>query len=364
VVWLRAALNDPEARGLAADLLAGGSADVVVLGYGNPPGLDPPDPRAQLAWQAIRIRHSDWKSLRDALSFAGTRTAAEVWPELQLANGDRFYVRGTRVCRPAEQVDDAGMVMVSLCSGTFTMGTAENDPGAELAWSAERPAHSVTLSDFHIGKYEVTHEQYWAFEPDHESSWSQRLGRESSAELPVTDVDWSQAMAFCESRGYRLPTEAEWEYAARAGTRDPWSFPVPEKDLRLYAESAKSNRFSARIPIGAEAMKSQFDRFAWHSGNASEAQPVGTRDANPWGLHDMHGSVWEWVNDWHGSYLPGLQVDPVGPATGDYRALRGGSFFLRARGPALRGPGRGGGGPVNRGRFVGFRCARGPAPPP
>src|SRR6185503_16875817 len=123
----------------------------------------------------------------------------------------------------------------------------------------EQPAHVVTLSGFSIGKFEVTNREYRTFRPDHRST-------RDEDEFPVTDVSWEEAKAFCEHFGGRLPMEAEWEYAARAGTKTAWSF---GDDERRVSQSA------------------------WFSGNSdSVSHSVGTRTANPWGLHDMHGNVW------------------------------------------------------------------------
>jgi len=151
-------------------------------------------------------------------------------------------------------------------------------------------------------------------------------------DLPAENVTWSDAKDFCEHYGYRLPTEAEWEYAARAGTRTRYSFGDDEGKLSEYA---------------------------WYNENSGGApHPVGTLKPNPWGLHDMHGNVWEWCWDWYGSYLPEPQIDPVGPPAGNYRGLRGGSFVDRAE--DLRSANRIRGGPENRIQNFGFRCARGP----
>ena len=124
---------------------------------------------------------------------------------------------------------------------------------------------------------------------------------------PVENVSWDDVQEFIRRLNareggatYRLPTEAEWEYAARAGTTTRWSF-------------------------GDDA--SQLGRYAWHDGNAGgQTHPVGQLQPNPWGLYDMHGNVWEWVQDWYGKYASGTAVDPAGPSSGSYHVFRGGGW--------------------------------------
>jgi formylglycine-generating enzyme required for sulfatase activity len=138
--------------------------------------------------------------------------------------------------------------------------------------------------------------------------------------------------AACEFFGGRLRTEAEREYAARAGRQTAWSFGNDEERLGEYA---------------------------WYGANSGNTpHTVGAKKANAWGLHDMHGNVWEWVADWYGPYTSGAQTDPSGPAAGGSRVLRGGSFYSSAR--VLRSASRGRGEPKARNRGFGFRCARGP----
>jgi formylglycine-generating enzyme required for sulfatase activity len=221
------------------------------------------------------------------------------------------------VCVPGEERAVAGIVFVRICFGTFTMGSAEDDPQAS---ANEKPAHEVTLSEFWIGKTEITNEQYRRVLYDHEGA----------AQLPVTSVTWADAQAACEYFGGRLPTEAQWEYAARAGSQTAWSLGADEKMLSEYAWYGKS----------------PFQR----------AHPVGTKKPNAWGLYDMHGNVKEWVADWLGTYPSVAQTNPAGPSTGEARVVRGGSFASRAR--ILRSAARGRLQPESRDWTVGFRCVR------
>ena len=231
-----------------------------------------------------------------------------------------------QACRSGEEIEDQGMIFVRVCAHTFTMGSAEDDP---RSLSRERPAHQVTLSEFWIGKLEVTNEQYREFLAEHPGD----------PNLPATSVSWFEARSFCESRGFQLPTEAQWEAAARAGQTSAWSFGDDEEDL---------------------------GRYGWYSDNAGrQAQPVGTREPNAWGLHDMHGNVMEWVADEYALYSEEAKVDPTGPAekpTAVARVLRGGSALARAK--SLRSAARIRYAPELKFEAVGFRCVRsGPASP-
>jgi formylglycine-generating enzyme required for sulfatase activity len=190
--------------------------------------------------------------------------------------------------------------VVNIPAGSFTMGsTAEVD---------ERPAHRVEITrPFAIGKYEVTQAQWTAVMGSNPSQFS-------GTTFPVERVTWAEAQMFVErlsamtGRSYRLPTEAEWEYACRAGEAGHFSFGNNERVLA---------------------------RYAWFDANSRE-QPhaVGQREPNAWGIHDMHGNVWEWCSDWYAEsyYASSQAADPQGPATGTHRTLRGGSYGSIASG--------------------------------
>ncbi len=253
--------------------------------------------------------------VREALDGWGVKITGGVVGELEPAREEK-----EGLCRPGEEeMADNGIVFVRICAGTFTMGSADDDP---LADDDEKPAHKVTLSEFWIGRFEVTNDEFRRLHPDH--------GGEDK--LPAAPVTWSNAQGFCEHYGFRLPTEAEWEYAARAGTQTLWSF-------------------------GDE--KSALTHHAWYDGNSGKApQPVGRKEPNPWGLYDMHGNVWEWVADWYGPYSPRPETDPTGPSPGALRVVRGGSFLFAPR--RLRSANRLRNHPVDRSRYLGFRCVRRP----
>jgi formylglycine-generating enzyme required for sulfatase activity len=225
--------------------------------------------------------------------------------------------------------EDSGIVFVQLCGGSFNLGSADGDPD-------EKPVHPVILSDFWIGKTEVTNAQYRAFQSSRSAAatLSTSLGDD---QLPAVNVSWESAKAACEHWGGRLPTEAEWEYAARAGSQTPWSFGANEKKLGDYA---------------------------WYEKNSDgKPHPVGRKKANAWGLYDMHGNAWEWVADGYRDYpadAAEAQRDPSGPTTGDH-LLRGGSFDNGARNLrcANRHPFTTGGELI---KGIGFRCVRTFAP--
>ena len=198
-------------------------------------------------------------------------------------------------------VNSLGLRMVRLPAGTFTMGSP---PGAPMRQEEERPRRVTLTMAFRIAATEITQRQWLALMPQNRSP-------QQGDDLPVTSVSWREAQAFClklsqkEGASYRLPTEAEWEYACRAGDDSP----------------GKAAELAA---------------VAWYADNSEEAtRPVGSKRPNAWGLHDMLGNVAEWTLDVYGPY-PRVEEDkdPTGPATGSTRAVRGGSW--RSFPPALR----------------------------
>ncbi|MCP4698070.1 MAG: SUMF1/EgtB/PvdO family nonheme iron enzyme, partial [Gammaproteobacteria bacterium] len=220
--------------------------------------------------------------------------------------------------------------MVCLPSGTFRMGDSQR-----VGTSREKPVHEVTLSSFFIARYPVTFAEYDQFceATKREKPSDENWGRDKR---PVIKVSWEDAAAYCEwlsersKEKYRLLTEAEWEYACRAGSDTAYYFGDDEKQLGNYA---------------------------WHSENSGrQTHPVGKKKANAWGLHELLGNVWEWVQDWYGEYSKDAQTDPSGPETGSYRVMRGGSWFRDAR--YCRSAYRSRDDPGNRSVSFGFRLAR------
>ena len=213
--------------------------------------------------------------------------------------------------------------MVLIPAGKFKMGS----PASEKNRSDNETQHEVTLTKpFYMGKYEVTQEQWESVMGDNPSSTK-------GAKLPVTGVSWKDCQGFIEklnaktSGGYRRPTEAEWEYACRAGTTTAYSF----GDV-LTKSDANCNESGGRI------------------------KEVGSYKPNAFGLYDMHGNVWEWCEDSYGDYPAGSAIDPKGPATGGSRVARGGSFNYGVS--HARSSNRGLNSPTARSDDGGFRLAR------
>ena len=206
--------------------------------------------------------------------------------------------------------------LVLIPAGSFTMGDAENSP-----------AHKVTLTKpFYMGKYAVTQEQY-------QQVMGINPSRFKGKNNPVEMVFWNDAQEFCKllsassGQAVRLPTEAEWEYACRAGSKNKFCFGNDEGRLGEYA---------------------------WFYNNSrNTTHPVGQKKPNKFGLYDMHGNVWEWCTDWYGDYPAKAVNNPNGPANGAYRVLRGGSWDDAPWN--CWSANRGGGFPVFRFYLIGFR---------
>jgi formylglycine-generating enzyme required for sulfatase activity/uncharacterized caspase-like protein len=231
-----------------------------------------------------------------------------------------------------ETVNRVGIEMVRVPAGKFLMGSPSSEAGRD---NNEGPPHEVSVSSFYMGKYEVTQLQWRAVSvlPKVRIDLPSNPSKFSGDNLPVEQVSWEEAAEFCArlsqatGKTYRLPTEAEWEYAARAMTTGP------------YAGS--------------------LDAMAWYDSNSGgTTHPVGTKQPNGFGLYDMHGNVWEWCMDWYSEnyYFQSPSSDPPGPSTGSLRVVRGGSWIGPAR--DLRSARRYGSTPGIRRSYLGFRLAR------
>lgn len=217
--------------------------------------------------------------------------------------GSIYMMRGNKtadkdIAATTDIVKDYNIEMIKVDGGTFTMGCA-NSTDADSD-SDEGPQHMVELSSFSIGKYEVT-QSLWNMVMD-----DAKVGKSKNADYPVFNVTYDEVMTFIErlnektGRHFRLPTEAEWEYAARGGSK------------------SSGTRFS-----GSDSLAS----VAWHNENSSDhLHPVGRLKANELGIYDMSGNVWELCSDWYGDYSAEKSKDPRGPKTGDFHVMRGGCW--------------------------------------
>jgi sulfatase modifying factor 1 len=310
----------PDRRQLPFARVEGYKADELVLAVTQP--------TVAPASGCTETARESWSAVKDSTSALLLDRYAAQFPSCELATVAKFKADAIResVTRPiAPETGEPkvrvnpkdGQKYVWIPPGTFQMGCS---PGDGECYFDEKPAHRVTISKgLWMGQTEVTQEAY-----------QRVLGRHLSwfkgERLPVESVTWSDAKEYCGEVGGRLPTEAEWEYAARAG--------------------------------GAVARYGDLDAIAWYSTNTgSKTHEVGGKQANAWGLYDMLGSVYEWTGDWYGEkyYENGEKVDPQGPPGGQYRAVRGGSWgtsptYARVSGRDRFEPGA-------RYVVVGFRCA-------
>ena len=306
---------------------------------------------------------------------------------------------------PKERVVDLGggvkMSLVLIPAGTFTMGSTEEELEAlRQKWpdvldvlvgglfAGERPAHKVTISKaFCMGKHEVTVGQFRRFveaagyRTDAEkgtsfkgavvaaegkvtiaedASWRNPYFKQTD-DHPVVCVSWNDARAFADwlkatdkarpaGTTYRLPTEAEWEYACRAGTTT-W--------YQWGDDPDKGKGWCNAGDLTAKKTLPDWTVFNWDDGFLYTA-PVGSFKANAFGLHDMHGNVSEWCEDWYGPYKGGDQTDPTRPALGALRVVRGGSWLCNPR--EVRSTYRCGLHPVGRADKIGFRVVLAPGP--
>jgi len=232
--------------------------------------------------------------------------------------------------------------------GKFRMGSPKDETGRN---SDENQVQVTLAKGFWLGQHEVTQAEWQRVMQT--TPWSGKAYVKEGDDYPATYVSWNEAMKFCEklteqerSAGrlpsgwqYTLPTEAQWEYACRAGTRTRFSFGNDDSDLSDYA-------WWCGIFGEGNAKSEQY------------AHTVGQKKLNPWGLSDMHGNVWEWCRDWYGEELAG-GTDPLGPSRGSVRVFRGGSWFYPAR--DCRSALRSWLAPGNRLSCLGFRLAAVPS---
>lgn len=253
--------------------------------------------------------------------------------------------------KEADFTNSIGMKFRRVEPGEFEMGQGDGPPKTRLQWEErdedEAPAHKVVLSKaFYLGAHEVTNAQYERFDPDHKKLRGKN-GATKEDDEPVTFVTWQQAADFCawlskkEGKSYRLPTEGEWEYACRAGTKTAFS-----TGDKLTAEQANLGKAKDGKPL-------------------TTAVKVGSYKPNAWGLYDLHGNVAEWCHDWYGPYEAGKQTDPVGRADGYVRVVRGWSCLelgKQSTARFARSSNRSGHLPQDANRYTGFRVVLGEMP--
>ena len=231
-----------------------------------------------------------------------------------------------------------GAKMMLLPAGEFDMGSPGSDTNAS---SDEKPQHRVRINKpFYLGVHEVTVGQFRQFVSDSGYKTDAEQDGKDADEHPVVNVSWNDADAFCkwlsrkEGKAYSLPTEAQWEYACRAGSTTKYCYGDGDAELGEYA---------------------------WFEKNSgSSTHPVGSKKPNQWGLYDMHGNAQEWCADWYDAkyYGESRADDPTGPSSGTSRVLRGGSW---GGAPSRsRSANRGGGSPAFRSFGPGFRVSRTP----
>jgi len=274
-----------------------------------------------------------WENFSDLVDGTGSRAVAEIDP----SETPEVFFR-------VEAVDIVPLPnMVWIRPGTFVMGSPPDEKDRDLD---EDPLTQVTFpSGFWMGKFEVTQEEYERIVGTNPSWFKGDPSR------PVDQVSWEDAVAYCArltqtefAAGrlplgyvYRLPTEAEFEYACRAGT-------------------------TTRYSHGDDLDYSQLADYAWYAANGSgTTHPVGGKNPNLFGLHDMYGNVWEWCLDWYRDTYPGgSTVKPTGPVLGVSRVFRGGGWDYRAS--SCRSAYRNNVLPTRRANYLGFRIVLGPAP--
>ena len=241
---------------------------------------------------------------------------------------------------PSRIVNSIGMELALMPAGEFLMGSPETEEGR---FDGEGPQHLVRITQaFYLGVYPVTQLEYERVMGNNPSAfcstgrYSSRVSGQDTSRFPVEQVSWEEAMEFCrrlsaqEGVEYFLPTEAQWEYACRAGSVGRWSFGEEEERLSEYA---------------------------WYGEDFLRGTPhtVGAKQPNAWGLHDIHGNVLEWCSDWYGPYAASAVDDPMGPEAGSYRVIRGGGWDYDAG--LCRSAYRYGDAPSARSDALGFRLA-------
>lgn len=287
------------------------------------------------ASQFAKIENFDYSTLPDVCQTLTRQMLGEIGssnsrPQPNKSNYSSGSSSKPTVSTPANQnftetVNGVSFTMVYVEGGTFTMGCT-SEQGSDC-FDDEKPAHSVTLSGYYIAETEVTQGLWQAVMGDNPSRFK------NGNDYPVEQVSWQDAMAFCSrlseltGRTYTLPTEAQWEYAARGGNKS-----------RGYKYAGSD----------------YLENVGWFMDNSgSTTHPVKRKSSNELGIYDMSGNVWEWCKDWNGSYSSNSQTNPTGPSSGSNRVKRGGSWNNNAQN--CRVANRNNNTPTNRNNNIGFR---------
>ncbi|MDI1337982.1 MAG: SUMF1/EgtB/PvdO family nonheme iron enzyme, partial [Lacunisphaera sp.] len=304
-------------RSMGTLVITSSPAGAAILQDGKEIGRTPYNNRTQLGSYRFTLQQKGYKSVEVSGEVA-RNTELRLTAELEKFRGPETGQAWT--------IPDLSLVMQPIAPGTFQMGSANGDAN-------EKPVTQVPLTKaYWLGKTEVTQAQWAALMGSNPSEFK-------GDDRPVEQVSWDEAMEYCrklsareraagrlpEGYGYTLPTEAQWEYACRSGTTGDYA--------------------------------GNLDAMGWYESNSGKTtHAVGQKQANAWGLADMHGNVWEWCADWYRDHLAGGSVpDPTGAASGAFRVFRGGSWGDSAN--DCRSAGRGGDEPGLRFTFLGFRLA-------
>jgi formylglycine-generating enzyme required for sulfatase activity len=329
-------LKQPNGWGLCD--MAGNVLEWCLDWYGTYPGGSVSDPVGPTTGSDRVFRGGGW-------TYGGGECRSALRPRNPPVNGyaDLGFRAVLAPDQPLQPTNPDPTKLAWIPSGTFTMGSPASE---QDRYDWEGPQTVVTITrGFWMGRYEVTQVEYLT------AIGSNPSGFQGNPNLPVETVSWYDATNYCgklteaeRAAGrlpagyvYRLPTEAEWEYACRAGT-------------------------TTRFSYGDDPGYAQLGNYAWYDSNSGNiTHAVGLKQPNPWGLYDMAGNVLEWCLDWYGTYPGGSVSDPVGPATGSYRVLRGSAWDNDGR--ECRSASRSNNTPFYRNIYAGFRAVLAPGQP-
>jgi formylglycine-generating enzyme required for sulfatase activity len=304
---------------------------IAVAAPGELTPVSSPGPGPEAAWPGGRVvALSEEAPVRQTAS--GAAVPAEPGQSLT-PRSPNFWLREGHTM----EVNSLGMAFVLIPAGVFVMGSPEHESGRY----DDEIQHEVTITQsFYLQVTPVTQGQWRAVMGTNPSSF-----RNGAEDCPVEQVSWHETQQFIrklngrKEGSYRLPTEAEWEYAARAGS------------TTAFANGEISSLFCEH--------DANLDEAGWYCGNSGwDTHPVGLKTPNDWNLYDMHGNVYEWCQDWYGAYPASPLSDPAGPPSGFRRVMRGGSWFSSAK--ACRLATRLHMSPNSKTAFIGFRVVASP----